>query len=50
MIDDSLIFEVGGQSKKSKQIKGVENSYLAIDGIESGFANRIPLYLFGLLY
>jgi len=26
------------------------NSYLAVDGIETGSRNRIPLWMFGLLY
>ena len=29
---------------------GIENGFLAIDGIEYGSGNRIPLWLFGLLY
>ena len=33
-----------------KQIAGIPNSYLALDDIESGFKNEIPLWLFGFLY
>lgn len=43
-------FEVGGPNKSFDQIKDMPNSYLAIDGIETGYGNRIPLYLFGFLY
>lgn len=42
--------EVGGQSKKKKQIKGLENAYIFKDGIEIGAANTLPLYLAGFLY
>jgi uncharacterized protein len=44
------IFEIGGKNKKTEQIKGIKNSYLALDEIESGFDTKIPLYLFGFLY
>ena len=50
MIDDKIVIEIGGKSKDSKQIKGLENAYLAIDRIESGYGNAIPLWLFGFLY
>jgi predicted AAA+ superfamily ATPase len=50
MVDSRYVFEVGGTSKTSKQIQGVPNAYLAIDGIEGGVGNRIPLWLFGFLY
>jgi predicted AAA+ superfamily ATPase len=49
-INDRYIFEIGGPGKKDTQITGVKDSYVATDGIEVGSANRIPLYLFGLLY
>ena len=49
MVDSTYVFEVGGNSKTSKQIQGVPNAYLAIDGIEGGVGNRIPLWLFGFL-
>lgn len=49
MVDDSFVFEVGGASKTNEQIKGIPNAYLALD-IEGGNNNRIPLWLFGMLY
>jgi predicted AAA+ superfamily ATPase len=49
-INNKYIFEVGGQSKGHEQIIGVENGYLALDNLEYGFGNRIPLWLFGMLY
>ncbi|MBQ9473092.1 MAG: ATP-binding protein [Bacteroidales bacterium] len=50
LIDHKYLFEVGGKSKTFEQIKDIPNSYLAIDGIETGSKNRIPLWMFGLLY
>jgi len=49
-IDDSHVFEVGGKNKGPKQIQGIKDSYLALDGIEVGDTNKIPLWLFGFLY
>lgn len=49
MVDDIYVFEVGGASKSNEQIRGVPNAYLALD-IESGNNNRVPLWLFGMLY
>ncbi|MBU3659026.1 MAG: ATP-binding protein [Flavobacteriales bacterium] len=48
MVDEKYTFEVGGSNKNYKQIKGVPNSYLAID-IENGVGNKVPLWLFGML-
>jgi len=41
---------VGGPSKGNRQIKGVENGLVFKDGIETGFARQLPLYLAGFLY
>jgi hypothetical protein len=41
---------VGGKNKTKKQIKGIENSYLALDDLEVGSSLTIPLWLFGFLY
>jgi len=49
MVDDTYVFEVGGPSKTSEQIRGVPNSYLALD-IPGGQEKKIPLWLFGMLY
>ncbi len=38
------------QNKDITQIKGIPNSYLALDDIEYGFNKKIPLWLFGLMY
>ncbi len=49
-VDDQYIFEVGGKDKGYKQIKQLNNSFIAADNIEIGFNNKIPLWLFGFLY
>lgn len=50
LIDRTYLFEVGGKSKTFDQIKDIENSYLAVNNTEIGHKNRIPLWMFGLLY
>lgn len=50
IVDDKYTFEVGGKSKSFAQIKNIENSFIAMDGIETGFGNKIPLWLFGFTY
>ncbi len=50
IINNKYTFEIGGKNKTGKQIKNIENSYVVQDDIEIGFANKIPLWLFGLLY
>ncbi|MDR3187865.1 MAG: AAA family ATPase [Prevotellaceae bacterium] len=49
-VNGQLIFEVGGKNKSFAQIANIPNSYLAIDEVEIGIGNRIPLWMFGLLY
>ncbi len=49
-VDSKYIFEIGGKSKDRKQIESYTNGYLAIDDLEYGFQNKIPLWLFGFLY
>ena len=49
-VNQKYLFEVGGRSKTQKQIAGIPNAYLALDDIESGYKNEIPLWLFGFLY
>lgn len=50
MADGKFLFEVGGNRKTFDQIADLPNSYLAIDDIETGNGNRIPLWIFGCLY
>ncbi len=49
-VDDKYLFEVGGKNKTFDQIKDLPNSFLAIDDTEIGYGNKIPLWMFGLLY
>jgi predicted AAA+ superfamily ATPase len=49
-IDETYIIEVGGKNKSQEQISNLKNSFLAIDDIEYGYKNKIPLWLFGFLY
>lgn len=49
-VDRHYLFEVGGRTKTFDQIKDVPDSFLAVDGTEIGHHNRIPLWMFGLLY
>jgi predicted AAA+ superfamily ATPase len=49
-VDDKFIFEIGGKNKSFEQIKNLPNSYIASDDIEVGFGNKIPLWIFGLMY
>ncbi len=50
LVNHKYLFEVGGRKKSFEQIKDVPDSYLAVDSIETGHGNRIPLWMFGLLY
>lgn len=50
LVDDHYSIEVGGKGKDYNQIKHLKNSYLAVDDLPVGFGNKIPLFLFGLLY
>ena len=50
LVDGKFLFEIGGQNKGFGQIRNIPDSYVVADGIESGFGNKIPLWLFGFLY
>jgi predicted AAA+ superfamily ATPase len=50
IVDHQYTFEIGGRNKTGEQIKNTENAFVVADDIESGFQNRIPLWLFGFLY
>ena len=49
-INGKYIFEVGGSKKSFSQIANLSDSFLAVDDIEIGFGNKIPLWLFGFMY
>ena len=50
LIDGTYTFEIGGESKKQKQIAGTSNAFVVKDDIEHGIFNIIPLWHFGLMY
>jgi len=49
-VKSAYTFEIGGKAKTYDQIKDISNSFIAADDIETGFGNKIPLWLFGFLY
>ena len=50
VVDGKWLFEVGGKNKGFSQIKGIEDSFVVSDNIDIGHGDKIPLWLFGLLY
>ena len=50
ILDGTYSFEIGGKNKTKEQLKEVPNGYLALDNIEVGYGNQIPLWIFGLMY
>jgi predicted AAA+ superfamily ATPase len=50
LVNDRFVFEVGGKNKSTSQIRNLENAFLALDDIENGVFNQIPLWIFGFLY
>lgn len=50
LVDDKYLFEIGGKEKTVQQIMGISSSFVVSDGLEMGFENKIPLWLFGFLY
>jgi uncharacterized protein len=50
VINRTYYFEVGGKTKKRKQIAGLPSAWLVKDDLEYPAGNALPLWLFGLLY
>ncbi len=50
LVDDTIVFEVGGASKTGVQLDKRIKGYVAADDLEIGYENKIPLWLFGFLY
>lgn len=50
LVNSDYVFEVGGHGKVYKQISGVKGSFVVADGIEIGIDNKIPLWVFGMMY
>jgi uncharacterized protein len=49
-VEGKYVFETGGASKSSRQIKNIKDGFVVADDIEYGSGNRIPLWMFGFLY
>lgn len=51
-VDGSTVIEVGGPGKDYSQIRDedLKGSALAVDGTDSAFGKKIPLWAFGFLY
>ncbi|MEX2604359.1 MAG: AAA family ATPase [Gracilimonas sp.] len=47
---DDMVIEVGGKNKTAEQVKDFPKYRIASDDIETGFGNKIPIWLFGFLY
>lgn len=47
---DGKTFEVGGKSKKGKQIKDADVGYLVKDNLEYASGHSIPIWMFGFIY
>jgi predicted AAA+ superfamily ATPase len=50
LVDRKYTIEVGGRNKGGKQIRNMEDAYIAADDIEFGHGRTIPLWLLGFLY
>jgi len=50
LVSEKYLIEIGGKNKTKKQISGVDNAFVAVDNIEFGYGNQIPLWLFGFTY
>ena len=46
LIEDKYFFEIGGKNKSVND----KDIFIAADSIETGWGNKIPLWLFGFLY
>lgn len=50
LVDNEWTFEIGGKSKKRKQIAGLEHAWIVKDNIEFAVGQEIPLWMFGFVY
>ena len=50
IVDKKYSFEIGGKNKNKSQIEGIKDAFIALDNIEYGFDNKVPLWIFGFLY
>lgn len=47
---DGRTFEIWGKNKGKKQIENADEGYVVKDDIETGYANVVHIWFFGLLY
>ncbi len=50
LVDDEWTFEIGGKSKKRRQIADLKNAWIVKDNVELAVGKDIPLWMFGFLY
>jgi uncharacterized protein len=50
LVENKYLFEIGGAQKSFTQIADIKDSFLAIDDVQIGRGNKIPLWLFGFHY
>jgi predicted AAA+ superfamily ATPase len=50
LIDEQYTLEVGGKSKTYRQVSKLENSFIIADELNYAIGNKIPIWLFGLMY
>ena len=50
LVDETYLFEVGGAGKGKSQISGHPQSFIIADNLDFAVGNKIPIWLFGLLY
>lgn len=50
LLNRTYLFEIGGKNKGFSQIANKPDSYVIADNIETGFGNKIPIWLLGFLY
>ncbi len=49
-VDGKHIFEIGGKTKTTKQLKRISDAFVVKDNMEYPAGNALPLWLFGFLY
>ncbi len=50
LVDNDFTFEIGGKSKKRKQIAGMDHAWIVKDDVEFATGQEIPLWMFGFVY
>ena len=50
LVDRKFTLEVGGKGKNKRQIAGLDHAFVIADNLDFAVDNKIPLWLFGLLY